>query len=362
MNTIIQPRCVVSFALIVGLGVGLAAYVNAGTAPDFTFPRSTGRDTLRLSDYLEYPVLIVFFDPGNVAHARVSPYAREWNRRYHGDGLRTIGIHCPIFEPLKDWGNATTAIGRADIKFPVGLDPEWEAYNNYALNALPTFILLKPGGEIIFSASGTKSFTEIESAIQGLIKELKPGTIHPFVLEPLQPIDDPDAKFLEPTPMIVTGHASATIAGCDSAAFGRYETYTDSRDMQKGVIYLEGKWRVDEETISNEQRVFSLDEYMRIVYSGKDVWLLADIVDGRAPRIYVKQDRDFLPKEFWGRDVMSDQRGRPFIQMRYAVPVHVVSNSEFGAHELRLIPGQGNMKLYYLYFEGAVDLQKKSSK
>jgi hypothetical protein len=347
---------------MVGLGAGFAVCVDAEPAPDFTFHESINTDTLRLSDFLEYPVLLAFFDAGNIAHARLFPYVREWNRRYHGDGLRTIGIHCPAFEPLKERLNALTVIARADIKLPVGLDLEWEVYGDYSLDALPTFIVLRPGGEIAFKTSGTKSFSDVESAIQELITERKPRTIHPFVMKPLRPIDDPDAMMLKPTAMILPGYASATIADCDSTVFSRYETYTDSREKQKEVVYLEGRWRVDEQTLSHENEDVNLQEHFRVIYSGKDVWLLAGFEHGKTPRIYIKQDRAFLPNDSWGRDVLADEGGRPYIHTRYAVPVHVVANPRFGAHELKLICASGDLTLYYLYFEGVLDPKSKSSR
>jgi hypothetical protein len=42
------------------------------------------------------------------------------------------------------------------------------------------------------------------------------------------------------------------------------------------------------------------------------------------------------------------------------VPVHVVSNRAFGAHELRLINAAGDMTLYYIYFQGAAAPRSKS--
>jgi hypothetical protein len=220
-------------------------------------------------------------------------------------------------------------------------------------------MVLKPGGEIVFRASGTRGFRDIEQAIQQLLSDRKPGTILPFLLQPLKPIDDPDMKILKPTPMVFPGYASGLIADCDSAAFGKYDTYTDSGDREKGVIYLQGRWRVDEQTISHEQEVFGLEDHIRLIYSGKDVWILPGFEYGKSPRIYVEQDKSLLPNEIWGRDVQSDRKGRSYISPRSTVPVHVVSNHGFGAHELTLIPAQGDVTLFYLYFEGAVDPQSK---
>jgi hypothetical protein len=358
-----QLITLVALALLAGVAAGAGAepVSGLGTAPYFTLYEAINADTLRLSDYLEHPVLLFFLDCGNVEDARCFPYVRLWDLRYRGDGLRTIGIHCPVFEPLKVYRNALTVVAHADIGLPVGIDTDREVYREYQIDSLPTFLVLKPGGEIAFRTTGTRDFRAVEEAIQQILRERKPDTILPFLLEPLQPIDDPSVEILEPTPMVLPGYVSGTFADCDSADFGKYVTYTDSNERQKGVIYLQGRWKVDEHTISHEQDVFSLDDYIRLVYSGKDVWVLSSFEYGKSPKVYIKHDRSFLPNELWGRDVLADKKGRPYIQPRNDVPVHVVKNHGFGAHELRLIPTQGDFTLVYLYFEPAVDPKSEHS-
>ena len=368
MRELMKPRNVVILLFILTLGGGLVAGAGAepapglGTAPDFTCYQAINADTLSMSDYLEHPVLLFFVDLGNVGHARCFPYARLLDKRYKGDGLKTIGIHCPPFEPLRVYRNALTVTARADITFPVGMDTEWEVYGRYQIDSLPTLLVLRPGGEIAFKTTGTRDFRAVEEAIQKILRELKPGTILPFLLEPLQPVDDPDLEILQPTPMVLPGHASGAVADCDASAFGKYVTYTDSGEREKGLAYLQGRWKVDEHTISHEQDVFGFEDYVRLIYSGQDVWVLLDFEYGDAPKVYIKQDRSFLPGELWGRGVLADKRGRPYIQPRNAVPVHVVKNHDFGAHELRLMPAQGKLNLVYLYFEPAVDPKSEGEK
>jgi hypothetical protein len=322
-------------------------------APDFTLEVAFRPDTLQLSDIHDSPVLLCFFDAGDVPTRRAVPYANEWYRRYENDGLKVVGIHCPQSEPLKDRTTAETAIADAGTKVTTCLDTDRKVYNEYGLTDLFAFILLRPGGEIAYESSERRAFQQTEAAIQDLLKTLKPGVIHPFLLKPLWPEEDPAAEIVGPTPTIKLGHAAKSIAGCDSTGFGKYVVYTDPRGKEKGRIYLDGKWKVDEHSISYKNEGLTSEGRLRFVYSGKEVWLLPDLEPDAIPRIFVKQNRSYIPKDLTGKDVRFDHMGMPFVHLRHAVPVNVVKNLEYGTHELELIVTGADATFYYLFFVGA---------
>jgi hypothetical protein len=319
--------------------------------PDFTLDQCMNADTLRLSDVRDHPVLLYFFDAGDVVGRYAFRYLNEWDRRYKGDGLRIICIHCPALEVLRVWENAIIAISRADAEVPVGMDIERQVYRAYSLETLPAFLLLKPGGEVVLETSKRRAFTEIEQAIQELLKAIKPDTIHPFLLRPFNPLDDPKVKILNAMPAIMLGYGPGAVADLDSTGFGKYRIYSDSRARQKGKVFLGGNWKVDETSVSYEQIGVTAEGSIRVVYSGKDVWLLADFSHERPPRIFVKQDKSYLITGRTGLDIRFDPIGRPYIELRYPVPVHIVTNRAFGAHELELVFTGGDATVYYLFFE-----------
>jgi hypothetical protein len=322
-------------------------------APDFTLAVAFRPDTLQLSSLYDSPVLLLFFDAGDVPSRRGIPYANEWLRRYDTDGLNVIGIHCPRVESLKDRTNAETAIADAIAKFTVCLDLERTVYAEYGLGDLFAFVLLKPGGEIVYKSAERRAFQQTEAAIQELIEALKPGVIHPFLLKPLKPEEDPAAEIIEPTPTLELGHAGNVIEGCDSTGFGRYITYTDPRDKQKGHVYLDGKWKIDAHSMTYKHESRASEGKLRLVYSGKEVWLLPAFDAEALPKIYVKHNRSYIPKDLTGDDIRFDAMGRPFIHLRHPVPVNIVRNPEYGTHELELIVTGGDATFYYLFFVGA---------
>jgi hypothetical protein len=323
-------------------------------APDFTLGNCVGADTLHLADFADNLVMLYLFDAGRVESRGPFRYLNEWYRRYENDGLRVIGIHCPELEMLKVRDNAITAISRTSPKIPVAMDMESKVCEAYDLTTLPTFILIRPGGEIILETSELKAYRKIEEAIQSAIKEIKPGVIHPFLLDPLKPADDPESAVLAPTPEIMAGHASGVVVDCDSSDFGRYKIYFDSRGREKGRIFLSGKWKVDKHSISYQQDGPTSEGTLRVMYSGKEAWLMLDFDRSKPPRVYVNQDRSNLPSALWGKDIRFDQMGRPQLNLRYVVPLHVATNPNYSAHELEFTVTGGDVTFYYIFFEAGL--------
>jgi hypothetical protein len=319
-------------------------------APDFTIYQCVNTDTLVFSDYSDDPVLLFFFDAGDIGGTHSYPYLGEWYRRYEHDGLKILGIHCPEFEPLRQSHNAITAIARGKILFPVGLDMDLDVQDLYGIESLPSFVLIRPGGEVILKTSDVADLPATEQVIQDLLKQLKPDIIHPFLYKPLEPEGDSTSKTLPVTPRLVLGHSSGVIEDCDSTDFGEYKIYTDSREKEKGRIYLSGRWKVDEKSISYEYK--GDEAYIRVLYAGQDVWLLPDFEYGEPLKIYIKQDRAYVLPEIWGKDIRFDEMGKPYAHVRYAIPAHIVHNRSYGTHELILIPVRNDAVVNCLFFEG----------
>jgi peroxiredoxin len=346
--------CLIGFAREAVLGEGSPGPVAKGPAPDFTLTQTSTRDTLTLSAFSEQPVLLFFYDGGDITSWQAIPYVNEWHRRYAGDGLKVIGVHSPRHEPLRLAYNALEVTSLTRMTYPVGLDLDRSVYTTYGLGSLPAYFVLRPGLEIVGAYSAPKPYAQVETAIQSLLAELKPGIINPFLVRPKRPTDDPAKTILAATPRVECGYLSGVIADCDSSRYDKPVRYSDSRAREKGKIYLDGYWTVGPISIAHEGKYASSDDHLRIIYSGKDVWLLPAFNYNSPQRVYVKQDRTYLDRSVWGNAIIGDEAGKPYILMRYSLPVHVVSNKTFSAHELELIPAEGDVAFYYLFFQDGV--------
>jgi peroxiredoxin len=343
-------------ALAVCAALSAPTQVRSGieTAPDFTIYNCINADSISLSDLSADPVLLVFYDGGLVSNINTLRYAKEWDRRYSADGLKVVCMHCPFFPPSKLPYNAIEVVSQVGLKVPVGLDMDREIYDLYGIKGLPSFILIQPGGRVAAQKEGLKVYGDVEEAIQDELKRLNPGIILPLVMKPLKPWDSDEAKIYPATPMLTLGYAPGNIANSDSAMWNKFAEYYDSRDRTKDKVYLNGNWKVGKYLVAYSDSIGGLNNHIRVIYRGKSVWILPGFELGHRPRIYIRQDRSYLEPGSWGRDVIADQEGKPFVHMQYSIPQQIVDNPAYGAHQLELIPGEDDVSIYYLFFESDV--------
>jgi hypothetical protein len=148
---------------------------------------------------------------------------------------------------------------------------------------------------------------------------------------------------------LVLGYDSGCFANSDSAGFDQFHRYADPHDKARGKVYLEGRWKLEDSLITYEEGEAA---HIRVIYSGKDVWLLPDFDLNKDVRVYVEQDRASLPMSIWGGDINTDLSTRTFLITKYAVPLHVLRNPTYGTHELEIIPEEGTVSFHYIFFEG----------
>ena len=320
-------------------------------APDFTIRQCLRADTIALADYLGDPVLLIFCDVGLVSNLNALAYAKEWHRRYRGDGLKVIVIHSPFLEPTRELYNAIEALSVHEVRTPSGLDMEREVYDLYGITGLPAFILIRPDAHIAARFEGETVYADVERAVQDELRRLEPGVLMPLIMKPRKPWHDPDAEVLQPTPMVDLRYPGK-MANADSSLVDVFAEYADARDRTKDVVFLSGRWKVGENCIAYSDSLGGSDTYIRIIYRAKSVYILPHFELGEKPTVYVKQDRSYLDHDSWGRDIMGDLNGKPYIYMQYSIPYQIVDNDEFGTHQLEIIPAGGDVSFYYLYFEG----------
>jgi peroxiredoxin len=339
---------------VLGLLAAAAAFptglcAQPETAPDFKVTECIKADSLVLSDFFASPVVLFFFDAGDAACFKAYPYVVNWNAKYAADDVRVIGIHCPGYEAMKSWANVVTAVAHTELSFPIALDYDLRIYKEYGLKEVPTLILLAPGGRIVARASDEADYHAFESEIHRVLREIEPNVVLPFLYERHKGGSEAD-KFPPPTPKIDLGFKSGAIVNCDSTDVGQFRRYTDPGGKDVGKVYLEGRWKVDDGMVTYEEGETA---YIRVVYSGKDVWVLPDFTLNHAVTVFVEQDRMPLRLDILGRDIRTDVDARTFLSMHYAVPLHVLSNKAYGTHELKILPAEGTVSFEYLFFEGA---------
>jgi DNA-binding beta-propeller fold protein YncE/thiol-disulfide isomerase/thioredoxin len=100
--------------------------------------------------------------------------------------LVVIGVHSAKFDGEKDGQNIREAIHRYEIEHPVVNDAEMTIWQKYGTRSWPTLVLIDPAGEVIWAATGERTFDEIKALLdrglpyyreQGLLKPAPRPTV-----------------------------------------------------------------------------------------------------------------------------------------------------------------------------------------
>jgi thiol-disulfide isomerase/thioredoxin len=106
------------------------------------------------------------------------------------DELVIIGVHSPKFEHEKSDRAVSAATERYEVTHPVFNDPELRLWQQYAVRAWPTLVLIDPEGYVVAQASGEGQASGLRLLIDQLIEQygdtLRRGD-HPYRPPAVQP-------------------------------------------------------------------------------------------------------------------------------------------------------------------------------
>jgi hypothetical protein len=138
-------------------------------------------------------MLVEFWDFCRPNSLRTLPYLKAWHERYAPAGLRTIGVHCPGFEPSRGEPAVRAAVTRLGISYPVLIDSALEVWEDYGNQGWPARYLFDGRARLFDYHHGEGAYAETELAIQELTGvEREP-------VGPIRPEDAPDARLLPQT-------------------------------------------------------------------------------------------------------------------------------------------------------------------
>lgn len=121
---------------------------------------------IKMADLRGKIVLLDFWTYCCINCMHILPDLHRLEKKY--PALVVIGVHSAKFTNESDTRNIREAILRYDIEHPVINDFRFELWDQYAVRAWPSFILIDPTGKIVGSTSGEG----IYEALDGLLSEL----------------------------------------------------------------------------------------------------------------------------------------------------------------------------------------------
>jgi len=141
--------------------------------------------------------LVEFWDFARINSLRTLPYLKAWHERYHGAGLRVIGVHSPGYSFGRERDTVAGAVEHLQIEHAVLLDPELAVWRLYGNRGWPGRYLFDRRGVLRYVHYGEGDYVDCEQAIGEVLAELDPGFAPPPPLEPVRPEDAP-GMLLEP--------------------------------------------------------------------------------------------------------------------------------------------------------------------
>ena len=123
-------------------------------------PRAAERLTAR------GPLLVHFFEAGELAGVQALAQVDAWAQRYADAGLSTIGVHSPRSELARSPQAFAAAIERLGLGFPVVSDSDYRVWHAYGCKGWPSLFLWGRGGTLRWFHFGLPGLEETEGAIR----------------------------------------------------------------------------------------------------------------------------------------------------------------------------------------------------
>jgi thiol-disulfide isomerase/thioredoxin len=115
-------------------------------------------------------VLLDFWTYGCINCLHVIPDLQYLEQRYAGH-LTIISIHTAKFDHEQNLESIQQAILRYGVTHPVVVDRDRALWDQYAVRAYPTFVLIDPQGYIVTTLAGEGRRQALDDLIQRLLEE-----------------------------------------------------------------------------------------------------------------------------------------------------------------------------------------------
>lgn len=117
-------------------------------------------------------VLLDFWTYGCINCIHIIPDLKKLEAKYPNN-LVVIGVHSAKFENEKETENIRKIILRYEIEHPVVNDADFKIWEQYAIRAWPTQVLIDPSGYIVGQVAGEGNYDVIDKTVSNLIDEFR---------------------------------------------------------------------------------------------------------------------------------------------------------------------------------------------
>ena len=295
-------------------------------------------------------VLIDFWDYTCVNCIRTLPYVKAWHERYHPHGLVVIGIHTPEFTFAQHESNVERGAREFGLTYPILIDSGYEIWQAFANRCWPAKYLIDAKGYVRYAHFGEGAYSETESAIQELLREINPAAALPTLMEPVRDTDRPGAVCYRPTPELYLGHRRGRIGNRDGFVEDQSAEYSFDGEPEEGVVYAQGRWRATAEFLGAEEAGARLV----LKYSAAGVNLVMSAPPNSSCEVLVRQDGQPLTREQATADT-SFRNDESYVVVDQPRMYSLVDNRDFDTHTLELLCQSSGVAAFAFTFTSCVD-------
>ncbi|MBI4158663.1 redoxin domain-containing protein [Candidatus Woesearchaeota archaeon] len=287
-------------------------------------------DKIKISELKGKVVLVDFWTYSCINCIRTLPHLVEWDKKYGDMGLVIIGVHTPEFDFEKKPENVQDAIEKFGIEYAVVQDNDYETWNAYSNRYWPHKYLIDSKGNIKYDHVGEGGYEETEKKIQDLLREID-NQIDGNVSK----LEDKTPK-VKTTPELYAGFGFAlprgqNIGNKEGLQPGKVVSYKTEGDLKENVIYLEGNWRSNEDSLrAQDNRSASVI----LGFTANSVNVVADSLNDKPLKVDVFINGEYIDETNAGSDVEFDGK-RSYIILDKP-RLYNVFNGYYGAYLLTL--------------------------
>ncbi len=149
------------------------------------------------------PLLVHFFEVGELSSIRTLPFIAALHRELDGLGLSVLGVHSPRSGLASADAALEAALGRLDLPFPVANDREHRIWHAYGCEGWPSSFLWARGGTLRWVHFGEGAYRETEAEVRAALGTDDQAGPSGSVLDP--PPSDPPPAIEHPSDEIFPG-------------------------------------------------------------------------------------------------------------------------------------------------------------
>jgi len=285
---------------------------------------------------------------------RTIPIMRRLQQKYGKHGLQVVQAHSAEYHFATDHYNIKRALARYGVNdTPVAFDTAnktWEAYGD---SYWPKHVMIDSAGFVRYEHAGYGGIGDFEDIVVELLEEAgnKPSED--------KEQDNPQDEIYNTYGMHFYGMAPEICVGYSRMRrFGNNQTLkpdeanivVDPGSHDINVPYLRGKWIWQREGVQYAPGGKEQDPAIIMNYnSAKRVHGIMGTSDGRAGRIEIKLDGNYLTKEQLGKDARLDGNAS-VADINWPFMYNLVKADKPEMHEIEIIPRSDNFVFYTFVF------------